>query len=79
MSGCDDKHIRKALELARQLIILADEAELESEDDGCCVLCGVIRDCAYKIRGHADREREAHELSSASVPQNGQAGACAGT
>ena len=47
--------------MARQLIILADEGDLDSEDDGCRVLYGVVRDCAYKIRSHADREREMHK------------------
>ncbi len=56
-----NKYIREALEMARQLIILADEGDLDSEDDGCRVLYGVLRDCAYKIRSHADREREMHK------------------
>jgi len=56
-----NKYIRDALEIARQLIILADEGDLDSEDDGCRVLYGVVRDCAYKIRAQADREREDHK------------------
>ena len=61
MRPCN-KHIREALEMVKQLIILADEGDLDSEDDGCCVLYGVVRDCAYKIRAQAEREREAHIL-----------------
>ena len=53
-------HIREAFELARQLIILADEGEADSQDDGCILLYGIIRDCAYKIRAQAEGEREAH-------------------
>jgi len=41
---------------ARRLTILADEGE-GAEDDGCAVLCGVMRDCAYKIRKRAELER----------------------
>ena len=48
------------MEMVKQLIILADDGDLDSEDDGCHVLYGVIRDCAYKIRAQAEREREAH-------------------
>ncbi len=55
-----NEHIREALELARQLIVLADEGDLDSEDDGCRVLYGVVRDCAYTIRAQASREREVH-------------------
>ena len=47
--------------MARQLIILADQGELDSDDDGCRVLYGIIRDCAYKIRIQAERERELHK------------------
>ena len=57
---CND-HIREALELTRRLTILADEGEAASEDDGCAVLYGVIRDCSYKIRTRAEREREVHQ------------------
>ena len=58
--GCN-KQIRKALEICRELMILADEGDVCMEDDGCGVLFGVVRDCAYKIRGEAEREREAHK------------------
>ena len=56
-----NKHIRESFEMARQMIILADEGDLDSEDDGCRVLYGVVRDCAYKIRAQAEREREEHK------------------
>ena len=56
---CDD-NIRKALKAATELVILADEGDAAMEDDGCGVLYGVVRDCAYKIRAEAERERDAH-------------------
>ena len=56
-----NKHIQQALEHARQLIILADEGEADADDDGCRVLYGVVRDCAYRIRVEAEREREIHK------------------
>lgn len=55
--------IKQALEKARQLIILADEGEAHCLDDGCAVLYGVVRDCAYKIRAEAEREKQAHIAS----------------
>jgi hypothetical protein len=57
-SSC--QFIRKALDYSRELIILADEGEASSEDDGCVLLFGVIRDCAYKIRASAEREKQVH-------------------
>ena len=59
MRECN-RHIVEALELAREMTILADEGEAAAKDDGCVVLYGVVRDCAYKIRIRAEREREAH-------------------
>jgi hypothetical protein len=61
MAPTCNKHIKEALESARRLIILADEGEAGSEDDGCVLLYSVIRDCAYKIRTQAEREKDAHK------------------
>ncbi len=55
------EHIREALKLSRDLIILADEGERDSKDDGCILLYGVMRDCAYKIKSEAEREKQAHK------------------
>ena len=57
-----NKFIREALELAKELTILADEGELNCQDDGCRVLFAVVRDCAYKIRIQVERERREHKL-----------------
>ena len=59
MRKCN-QHVIEALELARKLIILSDEGEADATDDSCVVLYGIIRDCAYKIREQAERERQAH-------------------
>ncbi len=55
-----NEYIKQALESSRKLIILADEGEAHSVDDGCAVLYGVVRDCAYKIRAEAEREKQVH-------------------
>lgn len=55
-----DSNIQRALEMSGKLASLAEEGEAESEDDGCRVLFGVVRDCAYKIRMRAEDERETH-------------------
>ena len=62
MASACNEHIVEVLKMARQLLILADMGDLDSEDDGCRVLYGVVRDCAYKIRAQAERERDAHKM-----------------
>ena len=56
-----NKHILRALETAKTLMDIANKAEAASDDDGCRILFGVMRDCAYKIRKQAECEYEAHK------------------
>jgi hypothetical protein len=64
--------IEKAVVLAREMIVLADTAEQEACDDGCSVLCGIIRDCAYKIQRRAEQERACHRTCGLqTVPHDG--------
>jgi hypothetical protein len=53
-------HIHKAFELVREMIILADEGEAQCRDNGCVALCGLMRDCAYRIKAAAEQERDRH-------------------
>ena len=57
-----NKHIEETLRLAEQLMALGNEGIGDADDDGCLRLYGVIRDGAFKIRAHAEREREAHKM-----------------
>lgn len=58
-----NRNILRSLDLAKNMIILATQGEADSRDDGCMTLYGVVRDCAYKIKGVAERERLIHESS----------------
>lgn len=46
---CQD-HVSEALRLSAELMKLADAQRGDCEHDGCILLDGVIRDCAWKIR-----------------------------
>ena len=48
------------MELAKELIILADQGESSDPDNGCSVLYGIVRDCAYKIKAQAESETRKH-------------------
>ena len=59
MKPCDT-YIMKTLNLAKNLLDLADEGDIVREDTNCGVLYSIIRDSAYKIRKLAENEREVH-------------------
>ena len=46
---CED-HVSEALRLSSELLNLANQQRSYCEHDGCMLLDGVIRDCAWKIR-----------------------------
>ena len=59
-------HVSDALRLSDELIILADSQGEKCEHDGCILIDGIIRDCAWKIRQAALQWRldlEKHETA----------------
>ena len=52
--------IKKTLDMAENMLELADQGDAVREDVGCGILYAVLRDSAYKIRKLAEAEREAH-------------------
>ena len=59
MKPCDE-NIKKTLELAKNMINLAEKGDADQEDDGCGILYGVLRDLAYEIKQIAESEKEKH-------------------
>lgn len=55
---CDSccRKFRTVIELSDELIHLADEAEVSCGENGSLVLCGIIRDNAYKIKTETQRQ-----------------------
>ena len=58
MSCPRTRFIRESIDAASRLIDLAETGEVGVEDEGCAVLSGVLRDCAFAIKKRAERERE---------------------
>jgi len=56
-----DEYLEMTLRSAKALVDLADAAEAASDDAGCAALYGIVRDCGYRIRGEAERERAVHK------------------
>jgi hypothetical protein len=53
MDNRNNEHILKALEIANDLMCLANNEVGLADEGSCGILSGVMRDCAYKIRRHA--------------------------
>ena len=60
MRPCDH-NIQSTLELAENMMRIADKGDMEREDTGCGILYGVLRDAAYKVKKLAEEERENHK------------------
>ncbi|MFO8089226.1 MAG: hypothetical protein R6U13_05265 [Desulfatiglandaceae bacterium] len=65
MKPCDEI-LLKTIEMASSMLKLADEGDANREDNGCGVLYGLVRDCAYKIKRLAETEKEAHIRNASS-------------
>ena len=59
MRPCDES-IKETLDLAENMLDLADKGDAVREDNGCGVLYGILRDSAFKIKQLAQAERDAH-------------------
>jgi hypothetical protein len=56
-----DRNILRILDLAEEMIALADQGDADREDVGCGVLYGVLRDTAYKLKRMATEEKRSHQ------------------
>jgi hypothetical protein len=52
--------LRESIDLSAKMLDLADRGVGGCQDDGCLVLYGIIRDCAYRIGAGAEKELREH-------------------
>jgi len=52
--------IRSIAEMAELMLIISEQGLSACEDDGCLLLNGMVRECAYRLRDAAELERKAH-------------------
>jgi hypothetical protein len=69
----NNMHLQRSIDMAHDLISLADQGEAESCDDSCIALYGVVRDCGYRIKVQAERERALHQSRGVWVEEGGRA------
>jgi len=55
-----DINIAQTIELAHEMIKLAQTGYEQREDPGCGVLYGILLDCGYRILDLAQKEKQKH-------------------
>lgn len=55
-----DSNIARTIDLAREMIRLAEEGDRYREDPGCGVLYGILLDSGYHLLKLAEKEKQAH-------------------
>ena len=56
-------NVRRLIEVATDLIQVADKGHAECHDENCVGLFGLAKDCGYRIRAAAEHEFAAHLAS----------------
>lgn len=59
-------NLKQSLDLAGEMLRLSEKGMAECEDDGCLVVYGILRDCAYRINESATAELNAHKIAEVS-------------
>ena len=60
MQSRADLQIRSVFEIAELMLVLSEQGLLSCDDDGCLLLNGMLRECAFRLRDAAELERKAH-------------------
>ena len=60
MQSGADLQIRSIFEIAELMLVLSEQGLATCTDDGCLLLNGLLRDCAFRLRDAAEVERRAH-------------------
>lgn len=68
MESKADVQIRSVLSVAGRMIAISDRGLLSCQDDGCLLLHGMVRECAYRLRDAAEREQELHRANVSRSP-----------
>jgi len=56
-----NENVRLLIQVATELITVADKGQVECTDENCMSLYGLAKDCGYRIKNAAEREFRAHE------------------
>lgn len=60
MTDIADDHFQTILDLSDQLLAISELGYSCFDHDGCLLLNGIVRDCAFRLRDAAEAERSVH-------------------
>ncbi len=60
MSDKADNHFQTILDLSDRLVAVSELGFSCFDHDGCLLLNGIVRDCAFRLRDATEVERRAH-------------------
>ena len=60
MSDFADDHFQTIIDLSDRLAAVAEVGFYNFEHEGCLLLNGIVKDCAFRLRDAAEAERKAH-------------------
>lgn len=55
-----DLQIRSIFEMTELMLVISEQGFSSCEDDGCLLLNGMVRECAYRLRDAAELEQKIH-------------------
>lgn len=58
----DNLNLKQLVEMATDMVALADKGNNECRDENCVSLFGLAKDCAYRVRAAAVKELASHEV-----------------
>ena len=61
MSDIADDHFQTIHDLADRLLAVSELGFSSFDHDGCLLLNGIVRDCAFRLRDAAETERKSHQ------------------
>jgi hypothetical protein len=67
LTSAVEVQIREILEMAERMIVISERGFETCDDDGCLLLNGMVRECAYRLRDAAEREQAAHAVNARDV------------
>lgn len=66
MSDEADDHFQRVLDLSDRLATLSEAGFSCFDHEGCLLLNGIVRDCAFRLRDAAEVERKVHRRQAQS-------------